>query len=108
MPAEIGTTKGLKAVVPISSPSTADSTLIGGCQNGIPIKQCSAKDAEGEQNRAQRGRSPDRGFGQGEQGHDAAFAAIVGTRGPSKTYFSETTMTRTQKIADIPPRMFSA
>ena len=36
IPAEMGTTKGLNAEVPISRPSTADNTLIAGVRTASP------------------------------------------------------------------------
>jgi hypothetical protein len=104
--ATIGSTQGLKALVPTSSPSTADTTEIAGVSTASPKNS----DAPNRPTVRMKSRPRGRFF---TAALASAISAIVppsprlSARITSTTYLSDTTMISTQKMADRPPRMLA-
>ncbi len=93
--------------MPTSRPSTAESTEIAGREHGVAVEERRAEHADQRAaSTASRGRS------RTDAVASASSAMMppsprLSARSTSVTYLSETTIISAQKIADMPPRMFS-
>ena len=101
-----GSTQGLKALVPTSRPSTADTTEIAGVSTASPKKSDAPKSPTVRMKKRHSGCL-----------RTAALASAISAMVPpsprlsarmtSTTYLSETTIISTQRIADSPPSTLS-
>jgi hypothetical protein len=102
----IGTTYGLNALVPTSSPSIAESTEIAGVSTASP-KKSDAPNTPSSRIGARQFSLP---FTEESASASSAMippSPLLSARMISVTYFNVTTIISAQKIAESPPRMFS-